>query len=179
MKLSPLNIKRQEFSRKMKGYDTDEVAAFLERLADEIDLLQKENEALKKELEYTNNKIAEFRKIERNLQETLQKAQETATKSMEAAKKQTALMMRDAEAKAQQILEKAKYNAAEMKNAVNSLKEEKDILIAKLKGIVNSQITIIDRTFNQEEEPVETVKRKSAQQSVDIDVNDIINKISE
>ena len=37
MKISPVSIKRQEFSKKMRGYDPEEVQAFLEKLADDID----------------------------------------------------------------------------------------------------------------------------------------------
>jgi cell division initiation protein len=180
MKLSPANIKRQEFSKVMRGYDVSEVAAFLERVADEIEELQTQNEELKKDLEFANSKVTEFRRIEKNLQETLIKAQETSAKSMEAAKKQAVLILKDAEGKAQQIIEKARINSIEIRNAVDSLKEEKDVLLAKLKAIVNSQINIISKTFNEEEEPVELEqKRKPVQSSVDIDINDIINKISE
>jgi cell division initiation protein len=44
MKVSPISIKKQEFSKSLRGYDPEEVQAFLEKLADEFDDLQKENE---------------------------------------------------------------------------------------------------------------------------------------
>ncbi len=47
MKVSPLNIKKQEFTRAMRGYDKEEVEAYLDKLADEFELLQKENDSLK------------------------------------------------------------------------------------------------------------------------------------
>jgi cell division initiation protein len=180
MKLSPVNIKRQEFSRQVRGYDTNEVTAFLERIAEEIEELQIQNEELKKDLELANTKLAEFRRIEKNLQETLVKAQEASAKSVEAAKKQGYAILKEAQTKAGQIIDKAKLNSIEIRNAVDLLREEKDILIAKLKAIVSSQINVINKTFNEEEEPAEIEqKRKEVQSSVDIDVNDIINKISE
>jgi len=42
MKVSPLNIKKQEFTRAMRGYDKEEVEAYLDKLADEFELLLKE-----------------------------------------------------------------------------------------------------------------------------------------
>jgi len=51
MKVSPLSIKKQEFNKTMRGYDRDEVQAFLDKLAGEFEALQKENDSLKKELE--------------------------------------------------------------------------------------------------------------------------------
>lgn len=179
MKLSPLNIKGQEFGKQMRGYDTNEVSAFLERLAEEIDSLQQENDNLKKELELANTRITEFRKIEKSLQDTLLKAQETSARSVESARKQTGLILKEAEIKAQQLVEKARVQANEIRAAVDSLKEEKDVLVAKLKSIVNSQINIIDKTFNEPEEPADQQQRKPVQPSVDLDINDIINKISE
>lgn len=182
MRLSPLNIKKQDFSRKVKGYDTHEVAAFLERVADEIEQLQKENEDLKKALDEAGTKISEFKKIEKSLQETLFKAQETSARSMESAKKQTALILKEAEIKANQIIERAKINANEIKTAVQDLKEEKDIMIAKLKAIVNSQINIIEKTLLDKEEvktPEDVQDKKPVQTSLEIDINEIINKISE
>ena len=58
MKLSPENIKKQEFKNSFRGFDKEEVQAFLEKLADDVDELQKENEELKNRvssLEHTNN----------------------------------------------------------------------------------------------------------------------------
>lgn len=181
MKLSPLNIKRQEFSKQMRGYDVNEVSAFLERVADEIDALQRENEDLKRDLESTTAKINEFRRIEKNLQDTLLKAQETSTRSMDNAKKQTNLMLKEAEIKAQQMIEKARQNAGELRNAVEHLREEKEVVIAKLKSIVNTQISLIDKTFDQDEVAAAPVPAKVQQQqpAVEIDINEIINKISE
>jgi len=178
MKLSPLNIKKQEFGKKMKGYDTNEVSAFLERVAEDFEIMQKENEELKKELELANSRNAEFRKIEKNLQDTLLKAQETAARASESAKKQTSLMIKEAELKALQITERARLSANELRNAVESLKQEKEVLVAKLKAIVNSQISLIEKTFSEQEEPADMSKRIPAQAAVDIDINDIINKIS-
>ena len=91
MKVSPLSIKKQEFNKSLRGYDKEEVQAYLEKLSDEFEMIQKENDSLKKELENANEKLAEFRKIEKNLQNTLLKAQESSSKSIESTKKQAGL----------------------------------------------------------------------------------------
>ncbi|MBK7380202.1 MAG: DivIVA domain-containing protein [Ignavibacteriales bacterium] len=86
MKFSPLSIKQQEFSKSMRGYETEEVQAFLEKLADEFDNLYKENEKLKRELDELNIKVAEYKRIEKNLQDTLLKAQDSTSRTMESSK---------------------------------------------------------------------------------------------
>ena len=74
MKISPLEIRQQEFTKKMRGFDPDEVQNFLESLADEVQKINEENESLKSEVEALTEQINEYKKIEKNLQDTLLKA---------------------------------------------------------------------------------------------------------
>src|ERR1035438_10571311 len=71
MKFSPMGIKNQDFNKSIRGFDRDEVQAFLDKLSDEFEILQKENEQLKKDFDAANIKLNEFRRIEKNLQNTL------------------------------------------------------------------------------------------------------------
>lgn len=177
MKISHIEIRQQEFQKKMRGYDPDEVQSFLERLADDLDELQKENQNLKEEIELANQQIAEYKKIEKNLQDTLLKAQDSSTKSLEASKKQTALMIKEAELKAQQIIDKARDNANEIRNAVINLREEKDLIIAKLKAIVSSQANLLELKVKGSGDEKLVEKKPDQSGKMDIDINDIINKI--
>ncbi len=65
MKISPIEIRQQEFTKKMRGYDPDEVQNFLESLAEELDKLNTENESLKSEVESLTEQINEYKKIEK------------------------------------------------------------------------------------------------------------------
>ena len=143
MGFTPHSISNQEFSRSVRGYDKDEVRAFLENISDEFEKLQYENEKMTAEIELLKNEVTEFRKIEKNLQETLLKAQESSTKSVDSAKKQTALMIKEAELKAVQIIDNANEDAAFTRNAVIKLREEKNLLIAKIKSMVDSQAKLL------------------------------------
>jgi cell division initiation protein len=177
LKLSPIEIRQQEFQKKMRGYDPDEVQSFLEKLSDDLDELQKENESLKSELENVNEQLAEYKKIEKNLQDTLLKAQDSSTKSLEATKKQTGLMIKEAELKASQIIEKARENADELRNAVVNLREEKDLILAKLKAIVNSQANLLELKVKPSGDEKTKEKKGDKSAKMDIDINDIVNKI--
>lgn len=180
MKISPISIKKQEFNKGMRGYDKEEVDAYLDKLADEFELIQKENETLKNELDESNVRLAEFRKIEKNLQNTLLKAQESSSRSLESTKKQASLIVKEAEIKASQILEKARESANEIRNAVIHLREERDMIISKLKAIVNTQSKIIETKFQQKEEEVsqkDSPDKTEGIKKVDIDINDIVNKL--
>lgn len=177
MKISPAEIRQQEFTKKMRGYDPDEVQNFLESLSDELQKLNEENESLKSEVESLTEQINEYKKIEKNLQDTLLKAQENSTKSLEATKKQTSLMLKEAELKASQIIEKARENTNDIRTAVINLREEKDLIISKLKAIVSSQANLLE--LKVENAGTEKISGKKIEDSkkMDIDINDILNKI--
>lgn len=177
MKISPVSIKRQEFAKKMRGYDPEEVQAFLERLADDIDELQKENEELNQQVETLNDNLSEFKKIEKNLQDTLLKAQESSTKTIESTKKQSSLIIKEAELKASQIIEKARENANEIRSAVINLREEKDLIIAKLKAIISSQANLLEMKVEDAGDERTVSRKEEPAQKLDIDLNDIIDKI--
>lgn len=177
MKVSPLSIKRQEFNKVMRGYDKDEVQAFLDKLSDEFETLQNENDLLKKELEESTAKLVEFRRIEKNLQDTLLKAQESSSKSIESTKKQSSLMIKEAEIKASQIMEKAKENANEIRNAVISLREEKNLIVANLKAIINSQSHLLEMKVETAGEGVIDTGQIEQAKKIDINVEEIVNKL--
>lgn len=177
MKVSPISIKKQEFNKSLRGYDPEEVQAFLDRLADNFDALQKENDSLKAELENANAHLAEFRRIEKNLQDTLLKAQESSSKAIDSVKKQSNLMVKEAEIKANQILEKARENANEIRDAVIKLREERDLLISKLKAMIDSQAHLFEGKIKDAGAESTSMKKPEQPKKVDINVDDIVNKI--
>ena len=88
MTITPINIKTQEFAKSLRGYDADEVKAFLEKIAVEVEDLMNENDTLKDEIEELNTSLDEYKKIEKDLQTTILNAQDSSAKSTEAVKKQ-------------------------------------------------------------------------------------------
>ena len=177
MKISPIEIRQQEFTKKMRGYDPDEVQNFLESLAEELERLNSENESLQSEVQSLTDQVNEFKKIEKNLQDTLLKAQDSSAKSMEATKKQTSLMIKEAELKASQIIEKARESTNDIRNAVVNLREEKDLILSKLKAIVSSQANLLELKVERAGDEKTAGKKIEQSNKMDIDINDILNKI--
>ena len=177
MKFSPLSIKNQDFGKSIRGYNKEEVQTFLDKLSDEFENLQKENDQVKKDLDTANNKLNEFRKIEKNLQNTLLKAQESSTKSLESTRKQSNLMIKEAEIKASQILEKARESANDIRNAVINLREEKDLVVARLKSIISSQAHLLEMKVETAGEERSPAKKIEGAKKIDINIDEIVNKI--
>lgn len=178
MKFTPYNIKNQEFNKAVRGYDKDEVHAFLESLSLEFGSLLDENEKLKKQVEILEEQMHEFKKLEKTLQNTLVNAQESTSKAVESARKQNQLIIKEAEVKASQLIEKAKDEADKIREAVFKLREEKALLLAKLKAMIDTQTKVLDMTseiIETKSSPQKSVDPKSESQSIDVD--DILEKL--
>jgi len=177
MKLSPLLIKKQEFKKSMRGYNVDEVQAFLDKISSEMEELINENEALEQEVAALNHKVEEFQKIEKNLEDTLIKTQETSAQAIESSKKQAALIVKESEIKANQIIQNAEDIANEMRNAVIVLREEKDLIIARLKAIVSTQSNLLEGKVKEAGEEPKKPKVHDEPESLDIDVDGIVDRL--
>ena len=162
---------------KFRGYDKEEVEAFLKKLADDFEELQQESESIKRQLDDANLRLSEFARIEKSLQDTLLKAQESSTKAIESTKKQTSLMIKEAEIKASQIIEKAKNYAEEIRNSVINLREEKDLIIVKLKAIVNSQARLLDMRVADAGEEIVSAKEIENPNKLNIDIDKIVENL--
>jgi cell division initiation protein len=180
MNITPINIKTKSFTRSLRGYDAEEVKAFLAELAVEVEELINENETLINDINELKTSLDGYKKIEKDLQSKLLKAQDSSTKSIETAKTQTVMILKEAELKAADIIENAKENANEIRDAVNHLKEEKDLIISKLKAIVNTQSTLLEgkvKKIEKGQEEPEKTKQQQPKDDFDVDVDDIVNKL--
>ncbi len=177
MKLSPLLIKKQEFEKSMRGYNVDEVQTFLDKISSEMEELIDQNEQLENEVEILSKQLEEFQKIEQKLQDTIIKTQETSAEALESAKKQSSVIIKEAEIKASQIIKNAEDITAEMRNAVINLREEKDTIIARLKAIVSTQGNLLEGKVKDAGEEPKKNKAQNEAEKLDIDVDDIVDKL--
>lgn len=181
MKFTPFGIKTQEFNKSVRGFDRDEVKVFLERLSDEFEKLQNENEKLKIELERREDQLKEFKRIEKNLQQAMLNQTETTSKTVESAKKQTALMIKEAELKSLQIIEKAKESSNSIRDSVLKLREEKKLLVARIKAMIDTQSSFLEMNLqNIETQPKKKISSKqetNADEQTEINIDDILEKL--
>jgi cell division initiation protein len=177
MKLSPLLIKKQEFVKSFRGYNVDEVQTFLDKISSEMEELINENEALEQEVENLNAKVTEHQKIEKDLQDTLLKNQETVAQALESAKKQSALIVKEADIKASQIIKNAEDISNEMRAGVIALREEKELIIAKLKAIVSTQSNLLEGKVKSAGEEPKKPRTQDSPERFDIDVDGIVDRL--
>ena len=100
MTLLPLDIRKKDFSVKMRGYDKDEVDDFLDRVVHDYEKLNQKNHEFKKNLEHANEKLKYFNELKDSLNQSIIVAQNTAEKVKNNAKNEADVIVKSAEQKA-------------------------------------------------------------------------------
>ena len=152
MKLTPIDIRKQEFKKVMRGFDPVEVDTFMDMVANEFESLLKEQRDMRDRVVETDTQLRDYRQIEKALQQTLLQAQETTGKTYEAARKEAELILRDAEIKAARIVEQANTNLVRMTTELNQLEVRREGLLAKLRVLLSTELDLL-KVFDTGGEP--------------------------
>src|SRR5262245_41295431 len=111
MKVTPLEIRQKTFERTLRGYDKDEVNAFLLSLSQEWERMLDESKELRIKLETCEREVAKLREVETSLFKTLKTAEDTGANVNEEANKAAGLHVREAQMSAEAITNEAKDKA--------------------------------------------------------------------
>lgn len=111
MKITPLEIRQKAFEKVLRGYDKDEVSAFLQSLSQEWERLLDDTKELRIKLEATEKEVAKLREVESSLFKTLKTAEDTGANVINQANKTAELMLREAQLKSDAMVNEAQQKA--------------------------------------------------------------------
>ncbi|MDZ7647235.1 MAG: DivIVA domain-containing protein [Cytophagales bacterium] len=111
MKITPLEIRQKAFEKVLRGYDKDEVNAFLQTLSQEWERSLDESKEIRIKLEATEREVSKLREVESSLFKTLKTAEDTGANVIGQANKTAELILRENQMKADSILNEAKTKA--------------------------------------------------------------------
>ncbi|WP_017732121.1 DivIVA domain-containing protein [Nafulsella turpanensis] len=126
MKVTPLEIRQKTFEKEFRGFDREEVNAFLLSLSQEWERVVEDQKELRYKLEVSEKEVEKLREVENSLFKTLKTAEATGNNMVEQANKQAELKVREAELKAETILNNARSRAKEI---IDSAEEKADNII--------------------------------------------------
>jgi cell division initiation protein len=157
MNITPLDITQKHFRRALRGFDREEVEAFLGLVAVEFEALVKETMALREEAARLREELAEHRSRERALQETLVTAQKASEEIREAARKEAEIMLSDAELQAEKIVQGAHGRFLQIVDDINELKRQRVQFEAAIRTHVESHVKLLDAFREPAPDPVQFV----------------------
>ncbi|GLU53092.1 DivIVA domain-containing protein [Dyadobacter frigoris] len=171
MKISAIDIRKHTFEKIFRGYNPDEVDAFLNSLSQEWERFTSENSMLKMQLDYAEKELSKLKDIESTLFRTLKSAEdvskqiekeaiESADKRIGESKEQANNLIEEAEKRTNQIifetedrLKKFKEDfAVEIKNQerdFRAIENFRDNLVVQLSSLANNTIETVERFENK------------------------------
>ena len=145
MNITPQDIRKQIFKKSLRGYDQEEVQAFLEMLATEVEHLNSENIELKEFLNALQTEVHHYQSIEQTLQEMLRTAQQTAEEVKENGHKEARLIVKEAEIRSNRAIEKARTQVHEIRTELVELQNQRDMFLSNFKALIQVQTDFLDQ----------------------------------
>jgi len=167
MRITPLEIRQKAFERVLRGYDRDEVNAYLQSLSQEWERTLDDVKEIRIKYEATEREVSKLREVESSLYRTLKTAEDTGANVIGQANKMAELILREAQVDADSMVNEAKTKAknaieeaefisrqmlAEMEERLKTLGQHyktlelhKDNLLSDMKRLAGETIDRVDR----------------------------------
>ncbi len=155
MRITPLDIQQKQFPIKFRGFDVEEVYAFLEVIREEMEDLLRENASLKEQIHRAEQQLQEYREMENTLRETLMTAQQMVEDYKNNARKEAELIIREAELRADAMIKEAQEKVIKIHEDIVDLKGIRRHFKEELKRLIESHLMMLDFDEVREEEAKE------------------------
>lgn len=145
MPLTPLDIHNKEFSRRLRGYDEDEVNEFLDQVIKDYESIIRENKELSNQLMALQERLDHFTNIEDTLSKTIIVAQEAADEVKNNAKKEGQLIIKEAEKNADRIINEALSKSRKIAIETEELRKQASIYRTRFRTLVEAQLELLSQ----------------------------------
>jgi cell division initiation protein len=157
VRITPIDIRKQEFRRTLRGLDADEVETFLAMVADEMEHLIGETQQAKAEAKTLRERLSEYQQMEATMRETLVTVQRVAEEKRDAARREAEMILKEAEVRASQWIEEAHRSIREVKRELAKLRGMRDSYVARLRMLIQAQLDMLKMVETEEQTPDETL----------------------
>lgn len=144
MKITPLDIKKQEFAVKFRGYSTDEVHSFLEMVASELEDALRKNLELEQRISMLEERLTSYTRMESILQETLLTTQKAAEETKAMAEKKAQALISEAQLNAQKLSSEANEKLIAIQREIADLQNQKESFSISLRSLLETQLSLLE-----------------------------------
>lgn len=150
MPLQPLEIQKQRFAQKLRGYDPVEVENFLALVAEDVTQRVAELERLEREVRQLRQRLDTAESRERDFQETLLRGKKVTDEMIATSQREAQLLVKEAEMHADKIVHQAMERAQEVDNRIQELRTRRRELQLKFRGTLELFAQILQADMEDE-----------------------------
>ncbi|MEZ5415837.1 MAG: DivIVA domain-containing protein [Vicinamibacterales bacterium] len=170
MNVTPLDLRQQKFKTAMRGYDRGEVDALLAEVADDYEGAIRDADRLRDEVARLEALLAEHRSEEKSLKNTLLSAQRLADELREKAETDGQRIVRDAEARADLLIQKAQARHEDLQREIDGLRARRRETETSVEAIINALKNTLDFVREQDqrerEDKIRLLRPRTAESGV-------------
>ncbi len=137
MDLTAKEIHEKQFHDAWRGYNQEEVDDFLDRVAESLERLQRDNRALQQRVQELDQMVAASRSTEEMLKKTLVTAQKAAEEAIANARARAEQLIGEAEERARRAADEAAQRTAEAERTHAERKRQLDDSVERLQAFQN------------------------------------------
>lgn len=141
--LTPLDVRRYEFGRALRGYDPERVDQFREQVAEEMDRLIRANQELETKARSLHDQLKSYREREASINDALVTAQQLRSEMQKQAERESQLTLREAQVQAESILSGAQNDIRRVEDELAALERFRRNYLAQLRVFVERQLSEI------------------------------------
>jgi len=144
MNITPLDIQQQQFKGKMLGgLDPNDVDAFLQIVAAEMESLIRENTELKEQAKKVSLHLEELSQREVTLRDTMLAAQKVTEEMKANAQKEANLVVSEAELRGERIVAEAENRLLQLNSQIHEVRRLKLQFETNLKSLLEAHLKML------------------------------------
>lgn len=143
MRITPLDIRKQPFRKTLMGVDPDEVSSFLNMVAGEFETLIRAHDESATQVKVLQQRLDQYEKIEKTLNETLMTAQRATDEAKLNAQKEAELIIKDAQIRADRYEDQSRERVNKLEAELQSLKAQRDSFLVRFQSMLRDQLALL------------------------------------
>lgn len=140
MNLTSKDIKKNDFRKSLRGFDVNEVEAFLETISNHYERLLVENKNLMEKVKSLTNDINIYKENELTLQKAIVKSQDLAEEIVNNAKRKADLIVREAELNSKKLGQDVSEDIINKRNDLEDIKNKNERLMEETKNFLADKL---------------------------------------
>jgi cell division initiation protein len=149
MKITPLDIQQMVFRVKFRGYHREEVNRFLEEVAQTVESLNRDNASLRERVALMEQQVADLKRTEATLSNTLISAQSLAEDVKRSAQRDAELIVKEAELKAGELFRQARVELGDTQRDLTMLQKQRFLMVERMRATLHTFERMLDVESNE------------------------------
>jgi DivIVA domain-containing protein len=141
--LTPLDVRRYDFGKALRGYDPQRVEQFREQVATELERLARQTQDLETKGRGLQEQLRSFRERDKALNDALVSAQQLREDIRGQSEREAELILREARSAADRELDQARSDLRRVEEALVSMERSRRAFLAQLRVICERQLAEI------------------------------------